>query len=180
MRGEDKLLQTVRGDPLIARQARIALATGCPVIVTLPPVRPGRSAALAGVAARQVIVTEAAEGIAASIRAGVAAAGNGSVLLLLADLPDITTRDLHRLIERHRSAPDLILRATAADGTPGHPVLFPARYLPQLARLQGDTGARDMLARHARQTEFIALPARHAVTDLDTPEDWAAWRAGQS
>jgi hypothetical protein len=25
----------------------------------------------------------------------------------------------------------------------------------------------------------VALPGLHAITDLDTPEDWAAWRARQ-
>ena len=81
---------------------------------------------------------------------------------------------------RHALAPGLILRATAADGTPGHPVLFPDWALPGLAALTGDSGARDLLQQHRDRTERVALPARHAVTDLDTPEDWAAWRAARS
>jgi CTP:molybdopterin cytidylyltransferase MocA len=180
MRGADKLLEPVDGVPLLVRQARVALATGVPVIVTLPVDRPLRHAALAGLDLMTVPVPDAALGLSASIRAGVKAAGARPVLVLLADLPEITTDDLCLLLACHALAPDLILRATAADGTPGHPVLFPDWALPGLAALTGDSGARDLLQQHRDRTELIALPARHAVTDLDTPEDWAAWRAARS
>lgn len=180
MRGADKLLEPVDGVPLLVRQARVALATGVPVIVTLPVDRPLRHAALAGLDLMTVPVPDAALGLSASIRAGVKAAGARPVLVLLADLPEITTDDLCLLLARHALAPGLILRATAADGTPGHPVLFPDWALPGLAALTGDSGARDLLQQHRDRTERVALPARHAVTDLDTPEDWAAWRAARS
>lgn len=179
MRGADKLMEPVEGVPLLRRQARVALATGAPVIVTLPLDRPARNAALAGLDLVTVPVPDAAQGLSASIRAGVRAAGARPVLVLLADLPEITTDDLSRLLVRHAAIPDLILHGTAADGTPGHPVLFPIWALPGLAVLTGDSGARDLLRQHRDKTEFIALPARHAVTDLDTPEDWAAWRAAR-
>ncbi|MCA3487931.1 MAG: nucleotidyltransferase family protein [Rhodobacter sp.] len=179
MRGADKLMEPVEGVPLLLRQARVALATGAPVIVTLPLDRPARNAALAGLDLMTVPVPDAAQGLSASIRAGVRAAGARPVLVLLADLPEITTDDLSRLLARHAAISDLILHGTAADGTPGHPVLFPVWALPGLAVLTGDSGARDLLRQHRDRTEFIALPARHAVTDLDTPEDWAAWRAAR-
>jgi len=179
MRGADKLMEPVEGVPLLLRQARVALGTGVSVIVTLPVDRPARAAVLAGLDLVTVPVPDSALGLSASIRAGVRAAGARPVLVLLADLPEITTDDLLLLLARQAAAPDLILRATAADGTPGHPVLFPAWALPGLAALSGDRGARDLLREYRDRTEFITLPARHAVTDLDTPEDWAAWRAGR-
>ncbi|MFO0514886.1 MAG: NTP transferase domain-containing protein [Rhodobacterales bacterium] len=179
MRGADKLMEPVEGVPLLLRQARVALATGAPVIVTLPPDRPARNAALAGLDLMTVPVPDAALGLSASIRAGVRAAGARPVLVLLADLPEITAADLSLLLARHAADPGLILRATAADGTPGHPVLFPVWALADLAALTGDSGARDLLQTYRNRTELVALPARHAVTDLDTPEDWAAWRGAQ-
>jgi CTP:molybdopterin cytidylyltransferase MocA len=179
MRGADKLLEQVDGIPLIRRQALASCATGAPVFVTLPIDRPERTAALEGLEVTRVPVRDAASGLSASLRAGVEAAGPRPLLVLLADLPDITTDDLAVLLARHTEVPDLILRATARDGTPGHPVLFPVWALPELARLAGDSGARELLKREAGRTEFVTLPARHAVTDLDTPEDWAAWRAAR-
>lgn len=179
MRGTDKLLERVEGEPLITRQCRIAAATGCPVVIALPEDRPAREAALAELPHRAVIVPDAAEGLAASLRRGIAAAGRRPVLLLLADMPEITADDLRLMLARQSAGPDRILRGAAEDGTPGHPVVFPEWTLPELARLEGDGGARDLLRRHADRVDLVALPGFHAVTDLDTPEDWAAWRKGR-
>lgn len=179
MRGADKLMEVVGGRPLVARAALAALATGCPVVVTLPPDRPARAASLEGLALTRVTVADTAEGLAASLRSGLRGV-SGPVLVLLADLPEIGTEDLATLIARHEAVPERILRATAEDGTPGHPVLFPGWVLPDLRALQGDSGAREVLARHRDRVEAVPLPGRRAVTDLDTPEDWAAWRAAQA
>jgi len=180
MRGGDKLLEEVEGEPLLRVMARRALATGAEVVVTLPPDRPGRGAAVADLPLGRVTVAEAAEGMAASLRAGLHAVPEGAaVLLLLGDLPEVTTDDLSVMIATAAQHPDRILRATAEDGTPGHPVVFPPDLRADLSGLSGDMGARAVLQRHAARVLPVALPARHAVTDLDTPEAWAAWRAGR-
>lgn len=179
MRGADKLLETVDGEALLRRQTRIALATGAPVIVVLPPDRPARRAALAGLAAAIVTAPDPDEGLAASIRAGVAALPENAaaVMILLGDLPELTTDDLARMIAAFRDDPAApILRATGEDGAPGHPVIFPRRCFAALMALQGDDGARGLL-RDAPDLRLIALPGARATTDLDTPEAWAAWRA---
>ena len=177
MRGGDKLLEKIVGQPLLTRITSAALATGAAVTVTLPPERPARAAALAGLPVTQVTVKDAALGMASSLKAGLAAIpAEAPVLLLLADLPEITASDLLMMLAEWRKTPDLILRGTAADGTPGHPVCFPAWCRPALDGLQGDGGARSVLATYADRLRLVPLPARHATTDLDTPEDWAAWR----
>lgn len=179
MRGADKVLLPVDGVALLTRLARAAVATGRPVIVVLPPGAAARAAALAGLDVAAVTAGDAAEGMGASLRAGVAAlpAGATAVLVLLADLPEIEAEDLARLLAAHAATPAAILRGTAADGRPGHPVLIPADLFPALARAAGDAGARALLAEHAGRVRGVALPGARAVTDLDTPEDWAAWRA---
>lgn len=177
MRGADKLMERVGGQPLLTRIARAALETGCAVTVALPPDRPARAAALDGLAVARVTVPDAAQGMAASLVAGIAALPPGPVMLLLADLPEITGDDLCTLRDAAARAPGRILRGTAADGTPGHPVVFPAALRPDLLALTGDEGARSLLKRHAAEIIAVPLPAAHATTDLDTPEDWAAWRA---
>ncbi|CAN0587772.1 unnamed protein product, partial [Ectocarpus sp. 12 AP-2014] len=89
MRGRDKLLQEVDGQPLIARAAEIALATGAQVVVTLPPPPHPRYAALAGLDVRTIPVPDAGEGMGASIRTGIAALppATPAAMILLADLP---------------------------------------------------------------------------------------------
>ena len=65
----------------------------------------------------------------------------------------------------------------SADGTPGHPVLFGRRFFETLAGLRGDRGAREVLREAAEFVTEVPTPGRAALVDLDTPEDWAAWRA---
>lgn len=181
MRGGDKCLEGVAGEPLLPRLTRFALGTGCPVVVALPPDRPLRAAAVAGLAVTRVTVPDPAQGMAASLVAGLTAVPVGdAVMLLLSDLPEIMGDDLRAMLSAQAAHPDRILRGTAADGTPGHPVIFPPDLRAELMALQGDEGARSVIQRHKGRLLPVPLPARHAVTDLDTPEEWAVWRAAQS
>lgn len=183
MGGTDKLTQQVGGEPLIRHVARQALATGCPVAVTLPPEADAfgaaRRQALVGLDVKIQTVPDPSQGMAASLVAGLAAIPQqAAVLILLADMPDLTMQDLALLLDRHRADPTAILRG-ASNGRPGHPVLFPADLRPDLSQLSGDDGARSVLQRHAGRVVLVPLPGRHALTDLDTPADWAAWRAAR-
>ncbi|PQO24469.1 CTP--molybdopterin cytidylyltransferase [Rhodobacteraceae bacterium WD3A24] len=185
MGGRDKLLEKVDGIALLRRQAERALQTGARVIVTLPAGRDGpRRAALDGLDVTLIAVPDADEGMGASLRAGIAAAlteGTATAVMILpADMPEIAASDLAALIAAFRSAPGApILRGAAADGRPGHPVLFPRDVLEEDAApaLGGDAGARAILRRHGPRVRCVPLPGSHALTDLDTPDDWAAWRA---
>ena len=100
-------------------------------------------------------------------------------MILPADMPDLTTDDLRGMIRRQAETPDRILRATAADGRPGHPVIFPSDLFGDLARLAGDRGARDVIAAHRDRLQFLPLHGEAALCDLDTPEQWARWRERQ-
>lgn len=179
MGGRDKLLEDVGGAPLLRHSAARACATGATVIVVLSRYHPARRGALDGLGVILPGPIDATEGMGASLRAGMAALPDGAtgVMILLADLPDLTTADLGRMIRLHDAQPDQILRATASDGTPGHPVVFPARCFPDLEQVTGDEGARSVLK--GQPVMPVPLPGHHATTDLDTPEAWAAWRAAQ-
>ncbi len=177
MRGKDKLLELIDGVPQIARIARAALATGSPTYIALPPDRPLRSRAIADLPVMQVIVPDAAQGMGASLRHAAGLVPGGAMMILLADLVDLTQDDLHTMIAVQRTAPDALLRGAAVDGTPGHPAIIPADLRPALLSLRGDAGARALFHGHQGRLRLITLPGTHATTDLDTPEDWATWRA---
>ena len=179
MAGGDKTLEDVEGEPLLTRLARIAARTGYRTIVALPPDRPARAAALSGTDAHPVVVEIASLGMSASLKVGAAAAGDGALLVMLADMPEIGGTDLTRLIDAFVAAgEDRVVRAATEDGRPGHPLVLPARVVAALPRLQGDIGARQLLAEED-EILTVPLPGARAVVDLDTPEAWAAWRAGR-
>mgnify|MGYP006910720262 CR=1 FL=1 len=52
------------------------------------------------------------------------------------------------------------------------------RCFAALIQLSGDQGARALLK--TVSVHDIALPGQRALTDLDTPEAWAAWRAARA
>jgi CTP:molybdopterin cytidylyltransferase MocA len=174
MRGQDKLLEHVAGEPILRRQARMALSLA-PVIVTLRDPDPERRAALDGLTVKILAVPDAALGMSASFRA--VADIQSAMMVLPADMPDLTAADLASMIATFRAAPDQILRGSAK-ATPGHPVIWPRALVPGFAQLIGDEGARTLLRQHP--VHLHPLPDAHALTDLDTPEDWAAWRARQA
>ncbi len=184
MGGTDKLLLEVDGEPLIRRQGRIARAVaGAPVIVTLPPRPHPRYRALHGLGLRLVPVPHADEGMNASIRTGIAALPDTApaAMLLLADLPELTENDLNTVLQAHEEKPDnLVWRGATQDLKPGHPVIFDAALFDTIQHLTGDGGARDVVALAGNRVVLVPLPDQHARRDLDTPEDWADWRARRS
>lgn len=173
MQGRDKLLEKIDGMALLRRQALAALAAGLgPVVVTLPPGNPARAGALVGLSLTPLPVADAATGMSASLRAAAAWAQGHALMICPADMPEISAQDFATMAAAYDGQ---TLRATDQDGVFGHPVVFPPCLLPLFGNLTGDQGARSLLAAHPPVA--VALPAHHATTDLDTPEDWAAWRA---
>lgn len=181
MRGRDKLMQPIRGKPILRMVADIAVATGAPVVVTLPPAAEARRKALADSAAAIVDVPDAALGMSRSIVravAAISALGPGpedGVMILPADMPGFSSKALADLISRFRAEPELIWRGGTTDGTAGHPTIFPRDLWGELAKITGDEGGRSVLQRHGDRVRVVPLPGRMAVLDLDTPEDWAAY-----
>ncbi len=181
MRGGDKLLEQVEGRPLLRLLAQRAVAAGAPVCVSLPAPPGPRGDALAGLDGVDAVPLPGAgqEGMAASLRLGAAragAAGAIGLMVLPGDMPEIESADIAAMTAAFAADPACILRASSA-GRPGNPVILPADLFAGIAALRGDTGARGILARQAGRVRLFDLPGRRALVDLDTPEDWAAWRA---
>lgn len=179
MRGADKLMQAVGEVPLLRHVAAVALKTGAPVTVTLPPDAPARRGALDGLDLRIVEVPDAAQGMSRSLVRGIEALAGGpqdGAMILPADMPGFTPEALADLIARFQADPHLILRGGTAEGQPGHPTIFPREFWPALTRVTGDEGGRSVLRDHRGRVRVIPLPGAMALLDLDTPEDWAAWR----
>jgi molybdenum cofactor cytidylyltransferase len=183
MRGRDKLLEPVGGTPLLRVLAdRLARSRVDEIVCVLRAEDPDRRAALEGSRARIVANPRADEGMGTSLAAGVAALVPevDAAVIVPADMPEITGEDVDRLVAAFDPEDGrAIIRAVSADGTGGHPVLFGRRFFEALRGLEGDRGARAILAEHPEFVVDVVLPGLAAQTDLDTPEAWEAWRARQ-
>ena len=180
MGGTDKLLEPVDGLPLLRRQVLRALAASPLVFVTLPDPAGPRAEALAGLAVHRIAVPDNADGMSASLRrAALALPADTAVMVVPADMPDLTTEDFRKLMGVLRSSPEAIVQGHSADGKAGHPVLFPPDCVAEFATLSGDRGARAILEAHRARVRAVPLPARNALVDLDTPEAWARWRSAR-
>ncbi len=182
MRGRDKLLEVVDGRPLLRRQSVMAQSLGWPVHVALPPRPHARFKALEGLDLALMPIETAAEGMGGTLRGAVNALpeDTGSVLLLLADLPDITAEDLARVVAAGDAHPKaLILRGATRSGKAGHPILFRPETRAAFSKLSGDDGGKAVVQQFADRLHLVPLPDDRALRDLDTPEDWEQWRAAQ-
>lgn len=177
MRGRDKLAEEVGGVPLLRRQALAALSLGGEVFVALPSPGHDRARHIADLEVTPLVVPEAAEGLAGTLRGAVRQLPRcNAFLVVLADLPMIGAADMQSVIDLRKAAPEArIWRGTTEDGKPGHPILFDAELRPEFDGISGDTGGEAIVRGHP--VAQIALPGDAARLDLDTPEDWADFRA---
>ena len=177
MRGRDKLLEPVGGIPALRRCAERALASNADsVAIVVGPGQDARQSGLAGLDVTIIESKESVQGLSRSIRSGLAAAPpeTAALMILLPDMPEIATDDMNAVLAEHGAAD--IVRAATADGRPGHPVLIARELFPRLARLEGDQGLRSVIRPNQDRVRLIPRPGERALLDLDTPDEWAAWR----
>jgi molybdenum cofactor cytidylyltransferase len=170
--GANKLLVDLASRPVVRWSADALAQAVETLVVVVPPDAAPLRAALEGMSARFVENTDADEGMASSIRAGVAAlpAGIEAAVITLGDQPTIDPQVIGRVVDAWRAARGTTRAVTTAyaDGR-GHPTLFAAALFPALLALTGDRGARDLLASLGDDVAIVeAAGARPA--DVDTAE----------
>jgi molybdenum cofactor cytidylyltransferase len=179
-----KLLVRVDGEALVRRSVRGAVVA--PVDEVNVVVRPGAdgaaiAAALDGLAVSIVVNADEPGGLAASIRAGIAAvaARAEAVVIALGDQPYVPAAAYEAVIAawRDSAAP---IAVPSYRGTRGHPVLFARAVYEELIELAGDVGAREVIARSPERVRVVELelpPPRDVDTLADLDELRAAARS---
>lgn len=170
MGGPNKLLATFDGVPLVRRTVERALeCRAAPVIVVVGHQAEAVRKALAGLDVTIVENPEFADGLSTSLKAGLANVGQAdAAMILLADMPDIDSRDLDLLVAAAESHPESVVRA-AHGGKRGNPVVLPRGLFGHVARLEGDTGARHLVEGAGWPVVDVDIGAA-AFVDVDTPE----------
>lgn len=171
--GSHKLLAEFDGIPLLRRTAMIAgQSDAASVTVVLGHRHEELGAVLDGLDIARAVNPNHASGMASSIATGLSslqAQGATGIMVMLADMPKITSEHLNRMIATFVQTGRLAVVRAVADGKPGNPVILPRSMFDDLSRLEGDVGARELIKASGLQIIDVELGSA-ALMDVDTPE----------
>ncbi len=165
----NKLLSLWRGQPMLRTVVEAALATELdPVIVVTGHEREQVEAALAGIDIQFAHNAGFASGQASSVKAGIAAVPGwcDGAMVLLGDMPRICPGEINALIDAFAGETSIVV--PQFDGQRGNPVIFGRAHFPELARLTGDKGARELLS--GPGVTLVEMDSDAVLKDVDTPE----------
>ena len=178
--GANKLLAPLEGKPVVRHVAEAALASRAgPVLVITGHDDAELRRALDGVAVTFVPNADYQEGMASSLKAGIAAvpASAAAALILLGDMPLVTPRLIDRLIDNYAAQPELKAVTPVAEGRRANPVLIARALFGEIEGLSGDVGARRVLEEAGEGVLEIMVDEDAVLLDVDTPEALARARA---
>lgn len=174
--GGDKLLAELAAGQSVAEVACTSLRPAVDRLIAV--VRPGAdelAARLAAAGAEVSVCAEAAQGMGVSLAHGVRQTADATGwLIALGDMPLVATADARRVADALRDGAVIVVPEVA--GRRAHPVGFSSQLFAELAGLQGDQGARELIERHAEAVLRLALDSPHGRIDVDTVDDLARAR----
>lgn len=171
--GHTKVVAELFGKPLVRHVAEAAVASDADrVIVVTGYWAELVSAALSGLDAYCVPCADYEKGQSQSLRAGLAAAPRDAdgVIVLLADMPFVSSTLINHLILAFRKYPEASAIVPTFGGRRGNPVLISRHVFPVLAMIDGDRGAGPLLSQFRNVVE---LPVSNAsiFLDIDNQEE---------
>jgi molybdenum cofactor cytidylyltransferase len=181
MGARNKMLADVGGKPMAARAVDAVLASGArPAIVVLGHQADAVRAALAGRDVTFVHNPDYAEGLSTSLRAGLNALPDGcdGAVICLGDMPRIEARHIDKLIAAFNPAEGRAICVPTKDGKRGNPVLWAARFFPEMKKVHGDAGAKHLIGDYDEVVREVPVDDNAVLLDIDTPQALAALTAG--
>ena len=126
-------------------------------------------------AVRFIHAASYAQGLSASLKAGIAAlpAEAEAVLVCLGDMPLVGSALIDRLIGAYQAQPAPCIVVPTCNCKRGNPVLWDRAFFAEICALTGDTGARGLLKRHAARVTELETGDEAVLTDFDTAESLA-------
>ncbi|MDB5486018.1 MAG: 4-diphosphocytidyl-2C-methyl-D-erythritol synthase, partial [Tardiphaga sp.] len=181
MGGPNKLLAELNGKPLVRIVVEQALASQASSVTVVTGHQAREvEAALRGLNVSFVHNPQFADGLATSVKAGIAALPDNAAgaVVCLGDMPLIDAKLLDRLIAAFAPERGALITVPVNEGRRGNPVLWSRRFFAELMTLDGDVGARHLIAKHAVAVAEVPVEGQGAFLDIDTPQALAAARRG--
>ncbi len=173
MEGPNKLLEPLHGTPLVRRAAQALLdAQLSPLFVVLGHDADAVRAELAGLPVDFLVNPDWARGLGSSLAAGARAAARlprlEGLFVALADMPFVSATHLAALTRAFEQRGEKSIVAPTFGGQRGHPVVWAARHLPALSQLDGDVGARELIASLPHEVLSVEVQDDGVLRDIDT------------
>src|SRR5256885_1901698 len=176
-----KLLAEIDGKKLVRIVAEQALASKATDVIVVT----GHEAdlveqALAELNVKFVRNPDFAGGLASSVKAGIGAVPENAdgAVVCLGDMPLISAKLIDQLIETFAPDRGHLIAVPVSDGRRGNPVLWSRRFFKELMTLDGDIGARHLIAKHTEAVAEVPVDGQSAFLDIDTPQALDAARRG--
>ncbi|WP_298725391.1 molybdopterin-binding/glycosyltransferase family 2 protein [uncultured Ferrovibrio sp.] len=177
-----KLLADLEGKPVIRHVTDAVRASSTRPILLVTGHQADAVVAAAGSNDLTVIHNPSyADGLASSLRVGLAAlpAGLDGVVVCLGDMPDVGTAVLEKLITAFNPVEGRAICLPIHNGKRGNPTLWGAQFLPDLLRLEGDSGARSLFGPYADWICEVPVDDPGILQDYDTEAMLANRRAAK-
>ena len=162
-----------KGLPMISRVVDNVLASRArPVIVVTGHERERVEEALAGRPVLFAHAEEYAEGLSASLKAGLRAVPPDAegILVCLGDMPLVTGPTLDRLIGAFDPEEGRAVVQPTFRGKQGNPMLWSREFLDEMLAISGDIGARHLAAKHADRLVEVEMADDAVLRDFDTTD----------
>lgn len=176
----NKMLAEIGGKPLVRIATEQALSSRAkPVIVVTGHERDKVEQALNGLNVRFVHNPDYANGLAGSVKTGIAAvpAESDGAIVCLGDMPQVDSTLIDRLIASFDPERGALVVVPSIDGRRGNPVVWSRRFFNDLMAITGDIGARHLIGQYAEAVVEVPVTGEAALTDVDTPESLSAVKA---
>ena len=174
MAPHNKLLVVDRtGKPMIARVVDNVLSSHArPILVVTGHQAEQVQHALGGRPVRYVHADDYAEGLAASLKAGIAAVPEecAAAVVCLGDMPLVTGRMIDRLLSAYDPDEGRLIVLPTYRGKQGNPMLWDREFFPEILDVSGDSGARFLVGQHIEAVAEVEMADDAVLRDFDTTE----------
>jgi molybdenum cofactor cytidylyltransferase len=100
---------------------------------------------------------------------------NDGALIVLGDMPSVTPALLYTLIAAFDPGEGRAICVATHAGKRGNPVLWARRFFPEMMAIEGDVGAKHIMAANDELVCEVEAPDDAPLIDIDTKEDLAAF-----
>ena len=177
MAPHNKLLVTDQaGKPMIARVVDNVLSSKArPILVVTGHMAEQVEHALGGRPVQYVHAESYADGLSASLKAGIAAVPPecSAAIVCLGDMPLVTGRMIDRLMQNYDPDEGRLIVLPTFRGKQGNPMLWDRRYFPEILGISGDSGARFLVGKYAEAVAEVEMADDAVLRDFDTTESLA-------